>query len=288
MVRASTFWLLGALVFVPAAAATAQPVTGPSPTPAGASSSSPPTADSIDSAPEQVVWLRSGAILRGRIVEYAPGERVVLQLATRELRTVAWTDIARASFVASSPQVPASSAPSPGGRQSAEAPAPSAPTGSVRFRLHPSDMRLRLESKSMLDIAEAWTEQCRAPCDRWVPVEDRSFRVGGDGIPPSNTFRVEEDGKVARLVVRPGSERTLAWGRGTLITGAIVGLASGALYGAGHLEDSDPMRVAGLVGMGLGAVSVLASVPLLMSGRTTVRDSTGRHVARESTRWPTF
>jgi len=85
MVRATTFWLLGALVFMPAAAATAQPVTGPSPTPPCASSSSPPTADSIDSPPEQVVWLRSGAILRGRIVEYAPGERVVLQLATREL-----------------------------------------------------------------------------------------------------------------------------------------------------------------------------------------------------------
>jgi len=129
MVRATTFWLLGALVLVPAAAATAPPVTGPSPTPPGASSSSPSAADSIDSAPEQVVWLRSGAILRGRIVEYAPGERVVLQLATHELRTVDWSDIARASFVSPSPHAAASSASSPDGLPSAQRSAPPAPQG---------------------------------------------------------------------------------------------------------------------------------------------------------------
>jgi len=282
-------WVIGALLaLAPAATLSAEPSPTTGPTASSSALPPAPPADSVERAPEQVVWLRSGAIVRGQLVDYQPGERIVLQLATGEIRTISWSEISRASFV-SSPAVPASASAKP---TSSPAPttaaSPSRGPGGVLIGIHPARPTLRLEAKSKLDVTAGWQTQCNAPCGKLIEVEDRTFRIAGPGLRPSNAFHFNADGKTAKLVVSEGTQRAHGWGVGLLISGVVLGLSSGALYGAGRLEDSDPAVIAGLIGLGLGAAAVIGSVPLLARGRTTVREGSGKHVAVGPVPWPTF
>lgn len=286
MARRQPWGIAAVIVLVPAAAFTAEP--GPSASSAASGSSIPlaPPPDSVERAPEQVVWLRSGGVVRGQLVEYQPRERIVLQLATGEIRTISWSEVSRASFISPS----ALATPGSAATTSAARPARSADKtpDAVRIAIHPANPGLRLESKSRFDVTEGWKTECTAPCEKRIQVEERTFRIAGAGLRPSNAFLVNADGKTAKLSVREGAEQTHSWGLGLLISGAVLGLASGALYGAGHIEDSDPAVIGGLIGLGLGAAAVVGAVPLLARGRTTVRSGSGKLVASEATRWPAF
>lgn len=286
MPRRQPWGIVALIALVPVASSSAEPAAIQGPAPSGSPLAPAAPADSVERAPEQVVWLRSGAILRGQLVEYQPGERIVLQLATGDVRIISWSDVSRASFVSPSAMAPAVSAPAPeAGRPAASA---RNTAGGVLIGIHPANQALRLESRSKLDLTEAWQTQCTAPCNKRIAVEDRTFRIAGTGLRASNPFQVSADGKTAKLIVSGGTEQAHSWGLGLLLSGTVVGLASGALYGVGRLQDSDPAVIAGLVGMGLGAASVIASVPLLAGGRTTVRNGAGKHVASGSTQWPSY
>jgi hypothetical protein len=168
---------------------------------------------------------------------------------------------------------------------------PAAPSGSVLVRIMPNDQRVWLESRPRHDGSAAWQPVCQAPCDRRVEVEDRSLRIAGQGLRPSNPFHVKGDGDILKLSVRPGSERTHLWGRGLFVSGITLGIASGAVYGLGRVQDSDAAVVGGIIGMAVGGVALLGSLPLLFSGRTTVRNRDGVRVGQASegaTAWPVF
>ena len=289
---------LGALLIAcfPLAAAGLGQAAPPSPSAPSlsASTASPPASSSatvgvMESSPEQVVWLRSGAVLRGRIVEYEPDKKVVLQLATGEIRAIAWSEVSKASWITSAPSSSASGSARPLPRRAAQQPPRAA--GSVVVRIAPADPRLWLESRPRFLAGDAWQRTCQAPCGRRIYVEDRSLRIAGDGLHPSNPFHVQGEGDTVKLNVRAGNHTTHLWGRGLFAAGIGVAIASGALYGLGRVQDEDAMAVSGIVGMVAGGVMLLGSLPILFAGRTTVVNADGRQVGStrpSGTGWPVF
>jgi hypothetical protein len=244
----------------------------------------------MTSSPEQVLWLRSGGVLRGQIVEYDPGRKVVLQLATGEIRSVAWSEVARASWITQPPVASGSAISRPTAAPPAR-PDLVATSGKVMIHIVPSDARLWLEERPRYDARAPWERTCQAPCDRHIDVDERSLRIGGPELRPSNPFHFRGEGNTIKLVVRPGLESTHSWGRGLLISGISVELASGLLYSLGRLEDKDGAVVGGVVGMVLGVGLLVGSLPLLGSGRTTVRNADGERVGQmqlNATPWPAF
>lgn len=269
--------------FVLHATASAQPAPAHSATSGAPAAASAPTASAAASAaatmeaiPEQVVWLTNGAILRGQIVELAPQQHVTLQLATGELRTIPWADIARSTFVspaAAPPTAAPSASPPP------PAPTPTAAPDAVHLELRGDRSDLWLEARRRF-TDDPWTIACRAPCARAVQVSDLSLRIAGPGIRPSNPFFIDGRGGHEVLVAQTGSAETHAWGQRSLVGGIGIGLAGGAAYGLGKVGDSDPAVVGGLIGMITGGALLALALPLLSSSSTHVRNAKGDRVGR--------
>ena len=119
-------------------------------TPSPASSSSAPTLDHSASVPQQLVWLRSGAVVRGQLVEFVPGERVVLQLATGEVRTVMWDEVERASWIDAPP---AASTLSAAPAAASSVPAPPAASAGVVLHIVSDRPGLWLETRQAFKAA---------------------------------------------------------------------------------------------------------------------------------------
>jgi hypothetical protein len=242
-------------------------------TPSTSASVLPP---STTTETEQVVWLHSGVVLRGQIVEMDPGNKLVLQLATGEIRQLPWTQIARTSSVHS----PTSPSPS-------SSPAAS-PDPSVVFYIRSSAPGLFLETRSRFGPGQRWQRACDAPCNKPVAVEDQDLRVNGPGINPSNPFHVVGDSAAAKLIVSPGQQWKQTWGTATLVTGLGLAFASGLLYGGGKLQDQGALVAGGIAGMVLGGAMIVVSVPLLGAGRTTVSTPDGARLGMSSERQISF
>jgi hypothetical protein len=225
-------------------------------------------------------------VVRGKIVEYEPGTKVVLQLATGEIRSIGWDLVANASWVSPEPTAPHAT-PTRSPVPSPIASVPSHPSGRVIVHIVSASPRVWLEERPRLNPSAPWQRVCQAPCDRLVDIEDRSLRIHGPQLSPSNPFHVKGDSALIKLVVSPGLLRTHAWGRGILIGGISVELASSLTYALGRLEDREAVVVGGIIGMALGGAMMLGAVPLLGAGRTTVRNSDGERVGRALS-WPTF
>jgi hypothetical protein len=73
-----------------------------------------------------------------------------------------------------------------------------------------------------------------------------------------------------------------------LITGVPVSLVGMGLFGYGSVKDEDGLRTAGVATLAVGAVAILASLPLLMIGTTSVRDGRGKLVASTPALFPRF
>lgn len=95
----------------------------------------------------------------------------------------------------------------------------------------------------------------------------------------SNAFRIEPGQGTALLRVDGGSAHARSLGIIGLLTGIPTTLAGGALYGYGSYADRDGFRIGGATVLGLGALAVLASLPFLLSGSTTVRNGHGTAIA---------
>lgn len=238
----------------------------------------PATALPSGAAPEQVVWLTSGAIIRGQVVELVPGVRVTLQLATGEIRTVPWSEIARSSFVTPSAPPPAPAAPPASVAPAAGTPS-SAPPAGVLVDLIGDRPGLWIESRRRF-TDDPWTLACRVPCEHPIEVANKSLRINGADIRPSNPFFIDGHGGREVLAVKTGAAQTHAWGQRSLVGGIALGLAGGAAYGLGKVQDSDPAVVGGLVGMIAGGALLALALPLLGASSTHVRNSKGDRIGR--------
>jgi hypothetical protein len=136
-----------------------------------------------------------------------------------------------------------------------------------------------LEGRSLVDRG-AWQRLCPSPCDQIVSVDGLELRVTAPGMTTSNAFRIEPGTGAARLRVSGGAASARTAGLVTLIAGLPVALGGMALFGLGSLEESDGLKVGGIVTLSAGALAVLVSLPLLFQGSTTVQNEKGSSIAR--------
>jgi len=135
-----------------------------------------------------------------------------------------------------------------------------------------------LELRSHVDATE-WKRVCRSPCDSVLHVDGMEARVSAPGMTTSNVFRLEPGHGTARFRVDGGSSRARSTGLILMIGGVPVSLGGFTLLGLGRVEQNDALQIAGVATLGVGALSVLISLPLLISGSTTVRDAKGDTIA---------
>jgi hypothetical protein len=136
-----------------------------------------------------------------------------------------------------------------------------------------------LELRSRVDQTD-WQRVCVAPCDQSLLVDGTLARVSAPGMTTSNVFRIDPGPGVALVRVDGGSAKARSFGVLGLAVGIPTLLGGGALYSYGAFAERDAMRISGAVVLGVGALAVLASIPLLLVGATTVRDGHGSVIAR--------
>jgi hypothetical protein len=144
-----------------------------------------------------------------------------------------------------------------------------------------------LELKSAVDPGP-WRLACHAPCDRKLEVEAALARVAAPGMATSNVFRIDPGAGTAHLKVSGGSALLRQLGILGLAGGLPVTLAGAALYGYGFTRDEAGFRTAGAVTLAVGTVSILAALPMLIAGSTTVRDARGGFIALDASGAATF
>lgn len=159
----------------------------------------------------------------------------------------------------------------------------------MRVHLYSTAPGTWLEVRPRQEKTVPWRRVCLAPCDESVDLEGQELRAAGDTVTPSNPIRVEGGTGTLRLSVDAGSSRARALGLGGIFVGVPVAMAGGAIFGLAKTTDvshADAFATIGLVTVVVGGVISLASLPLLASGTTAVRNEAGTVVG--STPAPTF
>lgn len=174
---------------------------------------------------------------------------------------------------------PAAAPPaSPGA--SAVATPPSAPTKArVELRVNYPDAWLELRS---VTYGGPWQRACLAPCGNTLEVDGTEARVRAPGMTTTSVFRLQPGVGTARLRVDGGSSDWRDRGVWLLALGTPVALAGGVMFGFGTYDDKSGLRTAGLATMITAGVAVIASLPMLMSGSTSVRNFDGKVIAKRS------
>lgn len=135
-----------------------------------------------------------------------------------------------------------------------------------------------LEQKSTLDNT-GWERVCAAPCDKEIVVQGVLLRATATGMTTSNAFRVQPGPGVALVKVEGGSSSLRLAGVIGLAGGLPIAFTGMTLFGYGTYKRDDDLRTTGAVVLGVGAVAVLAALPLLMMGGTDVRDGNDTMIA---------
>lgn len=221
------------------------------------------------------VVLRDGSVLRGTILELAPGRQLVIAVAAGETRTIAWAQVASTALAGQAtaptagpegPVPPTMSEPTPG---------PSRPRIAIEvLSRRPTEVHLfeagfpaqvlGVKTGSAAYYAAARTV-CRAPCGKVIDGgAGNPYFFGGDRLVPSRPLYLRdlEGDYVAR--VRPGRTRLLAGGiaaagfgyAGTLTGGLLVGITRGET------------RTAGAVVLGAGVALLITGIVMIVKGRT--------------------
>ncbi|HET9958130.1 MAG TPA: hypothetical protein VFQ61_26725 [Polyangiaceae bacterium] len=120
---------------------------------------------------------------------------------------------------------------------------------------------------------------CFAPCRDVRVSAEQEIRVLAPGMTPSPVFRLQPGSGAALLTVRGGSQWLRTLGRVGLVVGLPVAGLGMAGLGYGAFEDQAGLRNAGAVTLGVGGVLILAALPLLVLGSTSVLNDRGERVA---------
>lgn len=136
-------------------------------------------------------------------------------------------------------------------------------------------------SGSPSGTASLWTRLCTAPCQTTIHPDDE-LRIAGEGIAPSQSFRIDPSSHAVQIDADAGSQSTLSWGKTFVSTGVGL-LALGTVLIAIPAPGDDPattnafdtLRTIGYGSLGAGGVMTLIGIPLWISGGTTVTVSHG-------------
>lgn len=153
----------------------------------------PTTAPVAATGGNDVIVLKGGGMLRGRLIEVIPNDHATISLPTGQNAIVEWSRIDRIEQqqqAAPSVLVQGKTAAAPG------------PSGMVWIHID-SDHELVLEGRP---ADGGWSIVCTAPCDTGVPLE-YEYRISGSGIRTSHSFRIEgAAGQHVILSVKAGSK----------------------------------------------------------------------------------
>jgi hypothetical protein len=245
--------------------------------PASSATAPPGTRALVAPAGSDVIYLKNGGVLRGTIIDATPDAQARIQLATGEIATVPWSEIARFEHGAT-----LSTAPSPAPPPTARAePAPkAAPAGPMVHIDSPSTVELQYKGEGE---NESWRTVCSSPCDRRLPAEGR-YRIGGDSARPSRTFILPEGTGTVSLAVNPSSHGWFnvgvvltAVGAPTMVIGFIMGLYVASLCTSGDCSvTGQDVATGGWTAFGLGAAGlVVGLIAIVVHARTGVDVQSG-------------
>lgn len=218
------------------------------------------------------VTLRDGSLLRGTIVELAPGKSVVIAVPGVGTRTIAWAEVASTAFAGDPSGRSASGPEGPVPEDREPAPGPSRPRITIELS-RPGEVHL-LEAgwpvqagyRPSRSIYSAARSVCRAPCERVIDGSaGNPFFFGGSRTVPSRIFYLKdlEGDYVAR--VKPGRVGMLLGGAALLGLGYAGTLGGGLVVGLSR--DEEPRLVGGIV-LGAGLALLAASIAMIVRGTT--------------------
>jgi hypothetical protein len=213
------------------------------PAPAPVPYDPPATAPAVTSAAvgprpqvgSDVVYMKNGGMLRGTIIDAIPNSQARIQLATGEIATVPWSEVARIEHAATIP-TPAT---------------PATPTSRAEPRKSPDAFLggaivVHIDSPSNVELQRDmghhdWQTVCTSPCDAQLPTEGH-YRITGEGSRPSREFMIPPSGRTATLTVTPSSQGWFVGGIVLISVGApmmLIGLVIGAVGSAVSTADPD-------------------------------------------------
>jgi hypothetical protein len=232
--------------------------------PAFAQSATPPASAPPAAPGGDVIHLKNGGQIRGTIVDVIPGSHARIQLATGEITTVRWEDVARVES-ARTPMTPP----------------PTTPTSTPRAGETSAHKLVHIDSPRPVSLqrrspdGRIFVEVCSSPCDRDV-VASGTFRVVGSGVRGSKPFELEAmTEERVFITVDPAST---GWFVGGIIltslggVALIVGLVVAAIGSATSSSEGggDSTTSAGL---GITGVGILATVSGLVALVSNVRST---------------
>jgi hypothetical protein len=247
--------------------------------------------------PEQV-RLKNGGAVRGQLVERVPNVHVILKLATGEIRTIEWKDIATTE--SAPPSAEESSAPAappfpPQAREPEHGPPPltDATTARIHFTSDVPTASLEMldvegkfvdpaHAKELASSGRKFMQLCEGACDTTTSsLADLRVDAGGT---PTALFRV--DAGAANVEFRGASAGRhaaavpmLALGSiGAIMGGLFVGVAFATATKSTYYDPqtlattttstpNTPILVTGLVIGGLGVVLAAIGIPLFATSR---------------------
>ena len=227
------------------------------------------------------VNLKNGASVRGELVERVPGEKIVLKLATGEVRVIAWNDVSHTEEPAA--QIP---------KQRIDIQSDHPGTQLQRITGQSSGMGYA-GGRSVYVSFESWENICVAPCTANVD-PNGLYRVDAPGMTTSRNFHLPVPSQApsaplklnvhgGNAGVRLGGAYSLSFGMTGLLMGAIflpIGLAMDDKLATSKLPQT--FQTIGFVSLGAGAVLTALGIYLLVMSGTDVKTESGQELAKRS------
>jgi hypothetical protein len=284
------------------ALAQSAPSSGSFGDPAAPSAAAPKASAPEEPAPD-VVRLKNGGLLRGRISELAPGSRVTIITMTGEARVFDMSEVSYAGSAARDPEASAAALPA--------APPPSPPAQQAQPRwdqqpqqqpyvtVHAAEARIQFRSTQdrttfyrrtgtayaeghygwtrVSAVSKGFERICTAPCEASLPSGRETIAIGHDDGEPKelDSVMLPPGNSQLRLHVESNPERRRV-GTIAIITGPIVaGVAALVLFYELQKCDretcNDADRNIALVAAGVGAaglgVGLGVGIPMLATSR---------------------
>ena len=220
--------------------------------------------------------MKNGSSVRGELVERVPGEKVVLKLATGEVRIIAWNDIAHTEEPPS--QIP---------KQRVDIQSDHPGTQLQRITGQASGVGYA-GGRSVYVSFESWENVCAAPCSANVDPHSM-YRVDAPGMTPSRNFHLPAATQAPLKLKVEGGNAGMRIGGAYSLTFGLTGLIMGAtLLPIGlALEDKaststlpQTFQTVGLVSLGVGAALTALGIYLFVMSGTDVKTESGQLLAK--------
>jgi hypothetical protein len=215
----------------------------------------PPRSAPHEDAPVENVRTKNGSIYHGEIIEKVMRDHITIKLATDEVKTIEWEDIALAET------------------------APTVVTPRARTTtlvVNADDSGAVLER---LNVDGIFTQVCQAPCEETSPMG--TYRVTGPGLVPTPTFQTSGNTHVFATMTTSTTKTaavvTSATAGGLLFTGFMLLLVD--LATPSYVNDKTGLDWATGTTMTLGSLTFLVGMSLLAVAKSDVK------LSRAPTEW---